>query len=169
MGIECHERGSLAESTYHLRQAASAGLPTGMLLFGLACRHGWGMRPNQVDAVKWLHRAVDSAQLEVAGDDYDMKHGKSLDPTMRKTHQAQFALGHYELGQCYREGWGVRKDPAFALRFYEIAANLGDPDGLAEAGFCYAEGFGCKKDLKKAAAFYRRAEAKGVPMVGNSW
>ena len=50
-----------------------------------------------------------------------------------------------------------------------IFVEWGDPDALSEAGFCYANGVGTKKDLKKAAGYYRAAEAKGVPMVGNSW
>lgn len=168
-GIRCHEAGSLNESTYHLRLAAKAGLPTAMLLYALACRHGWGMRPNQTEGVQWLRRAVDCAQLEVADDEDLTKQGKPGDVLERKTHKAQFALSIYELGVSYMNGWGIQQDKALALRCFEIAGNWGDPDALAEAGFCYTEGIGCKKDLKKAAKFYRLAEAKGMSMAGNSW
>jgi TPR repeat protein len=168
-GIKCHEAGSLKESTYHLRLAARANHPTAMLLYALACRHGWGMRANEAEGVMWLRRAVDSAQLEVAEDEELMKAGKSSDPTERRTHKAQFALGIYELGRSYMEGWGIQKDPALGLRCFEIAGSWGDADSLAEAGYCYAQGLGCKKDMKKAARFYRSAEAKGVSMAGNSW
>jgi hypothetical protein len=68
-GIECHERGSLQESTYHLRLAAHAKHPTAMLLYALACRHGWGMRPNAREGVRWLRAAADLVGLEVADDD----------------------------------------------------------------------------------------------------
>jgi TPR repeat protein len=168
-GIECHEAGSLQESTYHFRLAANAGLPDAMLLYALACRHGWGMRPNPADAVVWLQKAVDSAQLEVAEDEDTAKQGKPLDTLDRAKHKAQFALGVYELGMSYMKGWGVQQDKALALRCFEVAGSWGDADALAEAGFCYAEGVGCKKDMKKAARFYRRAEAKGMSMAGNSW
>lgn len=168
-GIRCHEAGSVNESTYHLRLAAKAGLPTAMLLYALACRHGWGMRPNQAEGVQWLRRAVDSAQLEVADDEDLTKKGKPGDILEQKTHKAQFALSIYELGVSYMNGWGIQQDKALALRCFEIAGNWGDPDALAEAGFCYTEGIGCKKDLKKAAKFYRLAEAKGMSMAGNSW
>ncbi|KAF1812146.1 HCP-like protein, partial [Eremomyces bilateralis CBS 781.70] len=171
LGIECHERGALQESTYHLRLAARAGLPTAMLLYALACRHGWGMRPNASEGVSWLQKAVDSAQLEVADDEDLIKKGgpKAINRVDQKTHKAQFALSVYELGVSYMNGWGVRQDKALALRCFEVAGNWGDPDALAEAGFCYAEGIGCKRDGKKAAWFYRRAERKGVSMAGNSW
>jgi hypothetical protein len=168
-GIQCHEAGSLQESTYHFRLAAKAGLSDAMLLYALACRHGWGMRPNPADAIVWLRKAVDSAQLEVAEDEQTVKAGKHLDTIEKAKHKAQFALGAYELGISYMKGWGVPQDKALALRCFEVAGSWGDADALAEAGFCYAEGVGTKKDMKKAAKFYRAAEAKGMSMAGNSW
>lgn len=168
-GIECHERGSLKESTYHLRIAARQNHPTAMLLYALACRHGWGMRPNQQEGVQWLRKAADSASLEIAGDEDLEKEGRPADLLSRKTRRAQFALSIYELGVSHMNGWGIEQDKVLALRCFEIAGNWGDADAMAEAGFCYAQGQGCKKDLKKAARFYRMAEAKGISMVGNSW
>jgi TPR repeat protein len=165
-GIECHENGSLQESTYHLRIAAKMSHPTGMLLYALACRHGWGMRPNQREGVQWLRKAMDSAQLEIVDDE---SQAGSKGWAERKARQAQFALSIYELGVSHLNGWGIEQDKALALRCFEIAGKWGDPDALAEAGYCYADGIGCKKDLKKAAKYYRMAEAKGMNMVGNSW
>ncbi|KAK3309984.1 uncharacterized protein B0T15DRAFT_20051 [Chaetomium strumarium] len=167
--IALHENGSLQESTWHLRHAAKQGHPTGMLLYALACRHGWGMRPNPREGVQWLRKAAESAQLEMADDEGQSKEGKAADIVERKTRKAQFALSIYELGVSHMNGWGIEQDKILALRCFEIAASWGDVDALAEAGFCYAQGIGCKKDLKKAAKFYREAEAKGMSMVGNSW
>ena len=166
-GIELHERGAARESTYHLRIAARQNLPTAMLLYALACRHGWGMRPNQQEGVQWLRKAADCASIEIAVD--EGKDGNPADITERKTRRAQFALSIYELGVSHMNGWGIEQDKSLALRCFEIAANWGDPDAMAEAGFCYAQGQGCKKNLKKAAHYYRMAEAKGMSMVGNSW
>ncbi|KAL9086165.1 MAG: hypothetical protein Q9165_007230 [Trypethelium subeluteriae] len=177
-GIQLHSDGFLKESTYHLRLAAHAGLPTAMLLYALACRHGWGMRPSQEEGVRWLRKAVDSASLEVA-DDPALSAGTAsgsgaaqrnpADYAESKTRKAQFALSIYELGVSYMNGWGIAQDRSLALRCFEIAGSWGDVDALAEAGFCYTEGVGCRKDLKKAARFYRMAEARGMSMAGNSW
>ncbi|KAK4229755.1 hypothetical protein QBC38DRAFT_85028 [Podospora fimiseda] len=167
--IDLHENGSLQESTWHLRHAAKQNHPTGMLLYALACRHGWGMRPNPKEGVDWLRKAVECASLEVKDDEEHIKEGQRVDVTERKTHKAQFALGVYELGVSHMNGWGIDQDKALALKCFEIAAAWGDVDALAEAGFCYAQGIGCKKDLKKSAKYYREAEAKGMNMVGNSW
>ncbi|KAI1304710.1 hypothetical protein F5Y03DRAFT_395235 [Xylaria venustula] len=168
-GIKCHEEGSVKESTYHLRLAAHGGDPTGMLLYALACRHGWGMRPNQREGVQWLRKAADIVSAEMAEDEDHAKEGKTIDFSERKTRKAQFALSIYELGVSHMNGWGIEQDKALALRCFEISGNWGDVDALTEAGFCYAQGIGCKKDLKKSAKFYRMAEAKGQVMPGNSW
>ncbi|RDW70789.1 uncharacterized protein DSM5745_08300 [Aspergillus mulundensis] len=166
-GIQLHEKGSLNESTYHLRVAAKQDHPVAMLLYALACRHGWGMRPNQQEGVRWLRKAMDSVGLELSGDSDPTVSAKSKE--LQKQYRAQFALSVYELGVSHLNGWGVEQDKALALRCFETAGRWGDVDALAEAGYCYAEGVGTKKDMKKAAKFYREAEAKGMSMVGNSW
>ena len=167
--IELHQDGDLKESTYHFRIAAKQAHPTGMLLYALACRHGWGMRSNQVEGIQWLRKAVDCAMLEVADDENATSDAPIKDVADKKAHRAQFALGIYELGVSHLNGWGVEQDKALALRCFEIAGNWGDVDALTEAGFCYTQGIGCKKDLRKAAKIYRMAGAKGASMVGNSW
>ena len=165
--IELHEKGSLNESTYHLRIAAKKNDPTGMLLYALACRHGWGMRSNQQEGVKWLRKAVDLVGLEML-ENPDAP-GASKAKELQKAYRAQFALSIYEMGVSYLNGWGIQQNKALALRCFEIAGQWGDADAMAEAGFCYAEGVGCKKDMHKAARFYRNAESNGMSMVGNSW
>lgn len=176
IGIAAHSSGQLSKSTYHLRLAAHAGLPTAMLLYALACRHGWGMRPNQADGVAWLRKAIDGSGLEVADIEGTLSSataGKNLDPVSeaqeRKKRKAQFALAVYELGISYMNGWGCPKDKPLAVQCYEVAGNWGDCDALAEAGFCYTQGLGVKKDLRKAAGLYRRAAEGGMSMAGNSW
>lgn len=177
-GISCHESGSLQKSTYHLRLAARAGLPTAMLLYALACRHGWGMRANQAEGVLWLRKAVDSVQLDFVDPESILTpqmNGVSPqvngipDSQAQRTHKAQLALSIYELGVSYMNGWGIAQDKGLALRCFDIAGGWGDADALAEAGFCYTKGVGCKKNLHKAADLYRRAAEKGISMAGNSW
>lgn len=120
--IALHQSGSLQESTWHLRHAAKKGHPTGMLLYALACRHGWGMRPNPREGVEWLRKAAESAQLEIADDEDQAREGKAVDVMERKTHKAQLALSIYELGVSHMNGWGIEQDKALALKCFEIAA-----------------------------------------------
>lgn len=164
--IELHQNGDFKESTYHFRIAAKQNHPTGMLLFALATRHGWGMRANQTEGVRLLRQAVEIAMQEVTEDESPRSASEPID---KKNHKAQFALAIYELGMSHMKGWGVDPDHALALRCFEIAASWGDGDAMSEAGFCYAQGLGTKKDLKKAAKYYREAAKRGVSMIGNSW
>lgn len=120
-GIECHEHGSVNESTYHLRHAARGNNPTGMLLYALACRHGWGMRPNQKEGVEWLRKAAEYASVEIADDQDQAKEGKHVDVVGMRTRKAQFALSIYELGVSHMNGWGIEQDKALGLRCFEIA------------------------------------------------
>ena len=122
-GIECHEKGSLNESTYHLRLAARQNNPTAMLLYALACRHGWGMRPNQREGVQWLRKAVEYASVVIADDEEQAKDGQNGDLLERKARKAQFALSIYELGVSHMNGWGIEQDKALALRCFEIAGS----------------------------------------------
>ena len=192
LGIEKHEDGVLQESSYHLRLAANAGHPTGMLLYALAVRHGWGMKANPQEAIVWLKKVIhlaggdvtDTESIGTGASDFFEKQGR----------KAQFALSIYELGMCHLNGWGTEVDKTYALRCFEIAGSKlnspppsppclpsqvstdamivigwGDADALSEAGYCYYHGVGTKKDLRRSAKYYRMAEAKGVNMVGNSW
>lgn len=168
-GIDCHEAGSLNESTYHLRIAARKGSTTGMLLYALACRHGWGMRKNEAEGLTWLQKAVDLSKHEMDDDEAHVKAGDTVDILALRTRKAQLALSVYELGQSHLNGWGIAQNKPMALRCFELAGSWGDRDALAEAGFCYAQGVGTKKDLKKAARLYREAESKGASMIGQSW
>ena len=120
-GIDCHEKGSVNESTYHLRHAAKMNNPTAMLLYALACRHGWGMRPNPSEGVEWLKKAANFASVEIADDEGLVKKGKHVDMLDSRTHKAQFALSIYELGVSHMNGWGTEQDKALALRCFEIA------------------------------------------------
>jgi TPR repeat protein len=60
--------------------------------------------------------------------------------------KGELVLAIFELANCFRYAWGVKKDPIAARQYYETAANLGDTDALEEAAWCYLEGFGGPKD-----------------------
>jgi hypothetical protein len=118
--IEFHEGGAFTKSTYHLRLAARQNHPTGMLLYALACRHGWGMRPNQKEGVAWLRKAADAVSPEMF-DEEGPGDGGIEDLLERKQKKAQFALSIYELGVSHMNGWGIEQDKSLALKCFEIA------------------------------------------------
>ncbi|PVH98140.1 HCP-like protein [Periconia macrospinosa] len=163
--IRLHENGDLEASTKMFGDLADPNTHNNALsqvLYGLALRHGWGCEPNQEQAVRYLSMAAsNSAEVEKLALGAGMKKGGAA--------KGELVLAIFELANCFRHGWGIKKDPAAAKQYYETAANLGDTDAMNEVAWCYLEGFGTKKDKFKAAQFLRLAESKGSKTLGNTW
>uniref|UniRef100_A0A1D1ZDI4 Protein DSF2 n=1 Tax=Anthurium amnicola TaxID=1678845 RepID=A0A1D1ZDI4_9ARAE len=157
--IQFHEANELEKATYYFKLAADKDSPLGLFLYGIALRHGWGCKSNPKLAVRYLQKAAESAVS-------DLHTTMAANPSIAR-HELVLAI--YELGICFRHGWGVPKNKQTAAYYFEIAANLGDPDAQNDLGHCYANGEGVKKDMKKAAKYYRLAAAQGSSMLGNSW
>lgn len=186
LGIFYHEKGNLRESSYHWQFAAFQGELTAMLLYGLALRHGWGIRQNPGEAVKWLRKAIgptiDNKSLEdvlnsdvtknIQNEIFKAASSEEAAPGgPKKVKKAQVALALYELGMCYLNSWGIEKDEDMALRCFEVAGSMGDVDALSEAAGLWMHNGpkGRKKNLIRAAKLYRTAGEKGANMVSNSW
>ncbi|KAF2850746.1 HCP-like protein [Plenodomus tracheiphilus IPT5] len=163
--IQLHEKGDLEASTAlfgRLAEPNGANNALAQVLYGLALRHAWGIEPNPSQAVHYLSMAAsNSASIESLALQAGITKGGAA--------KGELVLAMYELANCFRNGWGVKKDPAAAKMYYETAANLGDTDAMNEVAWCYTEGFGCKKDKFKAAQFLRLAETKGNKTLGNTW
>ncbi|KAH0371953.1 HCP-like protein, partial [Aureobasidium melanogenum] len=163
--IRLHEEGDLERSTQIFGKLADpngANNPLCQVLYGLALRHGWGIPPSADAAIHYLSLAAsNSAAIESAALSSGSKTGGDA--------KGELVLAIFELANCFRYGWGIKVDKVAARNYYEVAANLGDPDALEEAAWCYMEGFGGPKDKFKAAQYLRLAEGAGRKSVGNSW
>lgn len=118
-----------------------------------------GCKKNSAKAVRYLQSAAESAV-------HELQTGIAQSASVAKS---ELVLAIYELGVCFRHGWGVPKNLQTATYYFEVASNLGDPDAQNDLGFCYAHGLGVKKDLYCSAKYYRLAEKQGQGMIGNSW
>ncbi|KAL2109325.1 hypothetical protein VUR80DRAFT_2581 [Thermomyces stellatus] len=163
--IRLHEEGNLEASTRlfgRLADPKGANNSLSQVLYGLALRHGWGCRADVDAAVHYLSKAAsNSAAVEQMALQAGLKKGGGA--------KGELVLAIFELANCFRHGWGIKKDPVAAKQYYETAANLGDTDAMNEVAWCYLEGFGCKKDKYAAARYYRLAEKNGNKTLGNSW
>ncbi|CAN8098692.1 unnamed protein product [Discula destructiva] len=163
--IKLHEEGDLERSTKlfgDLADPKGPNNPLSQVLYGLALRHGWGCDPNPEQAVFFLQAAANNAaDVESLALQAGLKDGGAA--------KGELVLAIFELANCFRNGWGIQKDPLAAKQYYETAANLGDTDAMNEVGWCYLEGFGCKKDKYASAKYYRLAEKNGNKTLGNSW
>lgn len=140
--IRLHELGELGLSTAmfgRLGDPKGANNALAQVLYGLALRHGWGVEVDSPKAIQYLSLAAsNSAGIEAAALESGLKKGGAA--------KGELVLAIFELGNCFRHGWGVKKDPAAARQYYETAANLGDTDAMEEAAWCLEEGFGGGKD-----------------------
>lgn len=162
LGIAHHEANRLTESAQCFEKSATlnGGCAVGMLMWGLTLRHGWGVPKDEPRAFKWLKRAAEHAVV-------DLQHGSTK--SGRDAVKNELVLAVYEVGQCFFQGWGVPRDKAMGVSYFQTAAQLGDPDAQQDLAFCLANGKGCKKDRKAAAKWYRAAAAQGASTVGLAW
>lgn len=107
LGIEQHESGDLSRAAYFFERSAKieGGVGPGMLLWGLTLLHGWGVVQDEAKGFAWLQRAAESVVEDL---DVAVREGK----VHEKENEAKFelVLAVYELGMCFRRGWGVKKD-----------------------------------------------------------
>jgi len=158
-----HEKGEFTASTALFEQLAEAGNLSARIVYGLALLHGWGIASDRIRGVRYFASTAYQcarAQVEIMQD--GLRH---LEPASRP----ELKLAIFELGNCFRHGWGVKQAPLAAREYYETAANLGDVDAMNEAAWCFLNGFGGKKDKILASKYYRLAEKNGGKTMGNSW
>jgi hypothetical protein len=140
--IRLHEEGDLTASSNMFGQLADprgANNALSQVLYGLALRHGWGVPVEPEKAIHYLSLAAsNSASIEQEALASGMKKGGAA--------KGELVLAMFELANCFRHGWGVKKDAVAARQYYDTAANLGDTDAMEEAAWCYMEGFGGAKD-----------------------
>ncbi|MDE7455634.1 MAG: toll/interleukin-1 receptor domain-containing protein [Prevotella sp.] len=67
----------------------------------------------------------------------------------------------YNLGVCYKNGYGVNKDYVEAVRWYRKSAEQGNVRAQNNLGICYEFGEGVNKDCDEAVRWYRKAAEQG--------
>ena len=79
--------------------------------------------------------------------------------------KASASKGHdsalFNLGTCYANGDGVRRDPAEAVRIFRTLADKGKPSGMYGLGVSYYNGSGVPKDKAKAFELLSAASSMG--------
>ncbi|GAA6014681.1 hypothetical protein JCM10207_006901 [Rhodosporidiobolus poonsookiae] len=170
LGIDLHEQGELERSAWCFEQSAKrgGGCGAGMLMYGLALRHGWGCQVNVALGFRYLTLAAESVVDDI---DRVVFGGRTLTEAEANTRAAksELVLALHEMGVSYRFGWGTPKDKKLAVSYFKLAADLGDADAQQDVAFMLANGKGCRKDLKAAARYYRLAIEQGAPAFGLSW
>lgn len=121
-----------------MKQAAERGFPTANHNLGFIYEHGeFGIEKNQELAFKYYEAAANKDYLK-----YMVKVGKA------------------KLKGTFN-GLVVPKDEIMAVRYFQIAAEKGDPEGLHSWASCLQNGYGgIPIDISKAISFYEMAIKK---------
>ena len=107
-GIRHHEANRLREAAIAFERSARTpgGSGVGMLMWGLTLRHGWGCAKDESLGFSWLRRAAEAA----VGDLERARAGLDISAV-----RGELVLAIYEVGQCFFQGWGVKKDQKMAV------------------------------------------------------
>jgi TPR repeat protein len=122
----------------YARHAAEEGSPIAMTMLGRAYGTGSGVARSATESARWYLAAADAGDNEAMyflGEAYLRGDGQDVDVAeglrwLRKAAEQWNPSAALELARAYDMGfWGVKRDPAEALRWYEVAA----AGGIAEA------------------------------------
>jgi len=97
--------------------------------------------------------ATSTAVVDAKTDPKSVASNKSL---TRGLAEAQNTMGWH-----YYHGDGVKQDYEESFKWFQKAANLGEPNAQFNVGMMYAAGTGAKQDLIEAAKWYKKSAEQG--------
>jgi len=109
-----------------------------------------GVATNEIAGVEWIRKAADAKPYP---DDWDSQKSR--------------ADARYQLGVCYRDGRGVKKDVKRAFELFNAARLNGKRLGKADVALaeCYEKGIGVAKDEARAEKIYRAVADAGTGLT----
>ena len=147
-----------------------------------------GKKPDMAEVVRWLSKSADGGYVpaqfnlgeillnglggvatnEVVGVEWLRKAAESKPGSGDWGSQISLARARYELGVCYRDGRGVKKDAKRAFELFTSAQVDGKRHGKADVALaeCYEKGIGVAKDEARAEKIYQAVADAGT---GYTW
>ncbi len=86
----------------------------------------------------------------------------------RKSSEQGNADAQFNLGWCYKNGYGVPKDLVQAVELYRRSAEQGNAAAQNNLGICYENGDVVPKDLVQAVELYRKSAEQGNAAAQNN-
>jgi TPR repeat protein len=153
------------------------GIPFAQYRLGRMYEKGLGTTQDDAQAAHWYRAASDAgylpAQIALAnlydqGRGVSQDFGAALDLFLKAAEYEQSyayslkpprppAVALYRTGEMIERGRGVQADPAAAARYYQIAAEAGNPDAQFALAELYRKGNGLGADTAEAERWYAAA------------
>ncbi|MBL9168014.1 MAG: sel1 repeat family protein [Verrucomicrobiales bacterium] len=153
------------------RRAADQGSSEGMIQIAMALYHHQKDATEGFDEIKmWLNKAASSGSGNARhllkqlakGQPLDAKEYDSIpDPGLMLYAANQGRADCMStVGEMYRTGQGLRRDPREAAAWFRRAAQAKDPHGMMRYAECLERGYGVPVSFSEAARWYQRAADK---------
>jgi TPR repeat protein len=153
-----------------LRSRAEGGDPKAQLDLAIRYRDGKGIVKDDVEAMKWGHRAADRGNadaMDFVGSAYLRGVSVERNPVIAfgyfKAAAGKSSQAGFNLGQCYFGAQGTEQDIPKALEFWKMAAKAGHGRTAACAAMAYFSGEGIAPDPVQARRLAERAAELADP------
>jgi TPR repeat protein len=134
-GAQTADQVTRKKSIVDLREIAYAGNVNAQVQLGVIYLTGDGVPKDDVEAVKWLRKAVEQDN----------------------------PLAERYLAEMYFKGRGVAADHAEAARLLQMASALGDAQSEYNLAVLYTQGDGVPRNVKLAENWMRKAAEQNLP------
>ncbi len=186
----------VAKAVEYYKKAAEQGDASAMYNLGRLYSLGRGVSKDAVESDKWFKLALQNGSAEAKVHYRDSKEYNETSSAKReayaegyKAYQAKDyataaklfaeaaaagnAQAQVSMGELYRLGQGVPKNPATAVEFYRKAALAGNARGQVELGRAYELGEGVKEDWSQAIEWYKKSaeqlNSHGLALMGRAY
>ena len=157
-----------SEAFKWFEKAAKQGMAVAQYNLALMYDKGRGVAKNDEAAFKWLQKAAGGAGVQYSiGNMYrdDERVATNLAEAafnyFRKAAEQGHACAQNYMGLLYRDGSGVVKDEAEAVKWFEKAAEQGMAGAQSNLAVMYQTGRGVAQNYSESVKWYKKAAEQG--------
>jgi TPR repeat protein len=156
------EQGEDAASVEWLRKDADHGDEVAQYRMGLVLYYGDGAPVDKAAALGWWRKAAEQGHEKARCflDQYDAEPAGPIQAATEALEEEDAEV-HFYRGLAYRDGSGVERDDALALKWLRKAAEQGHADAQYTVGYAYDNGIGVACNFDEAAKWIRKAAEQG--------
>lgn len=129
---------------------------------------GLGVEKNVAEAINLFKKTAkkgSSQALRLLGNYYisinGKKHNRLAFSYYFKAAKQGDIVAQRKVGDCYKNGRGVKIDKTLAFEWYKKAAEQEDPLAQCCLGFCYQKGIGTQQNISLAIEWYKKSAEQG--------